>query len=172
MTDCLVEVGRVAGPHGLAGKIRVKTYAGDPSGPLRARTVRLSVEGPVGERRVRDFEVRAAQPQGGFAVFSLDGIDSRDAAQEWSGASVSVFREELPPPGEGEYYWIDLVGCEVVNEAGHRVGEVAALEAGPAHDWLVIRHGEGESLLPMVEEFIREVDVRGRRIVASPPEGW
>jgi 16S rRNA processing protein RimM len=172
MTGSLVEVGRVAGPHGLAGKIRVKTYAGDPSGPLHARTVRLSAEGPGGERRVRDFEVRAAQPQGGFAVFSLDGIDTRDAAREWSGASVSVLREELPPPAEGEYYWVDLVGCEVVTEGGHRVGEVAALEAGPAHDWLVIRREGVESLLPMVAEFIREVDVRGRRIVASPPEGW
>ena len=172
MTDSLVEVGRVTGPHGLAGKIRVKAHAGDSSGLLHVRTVRLSAVGPGEAERVRDFEVRAAQPQGGFAVFLLDGIDTRDAAREWSGASVSVLREELPPPAEDEYYWVDLVGCEVVTEAGHHVGEVAALEAGPAHDWLVVRREGGESLLPMVEEFIREVDVRGRRIVASPPEGW
>ncbi len=172
MMGDLVEVGRVAGPHGLDGKIRVKTHSGDPSGLLDVPAVRLSAEGPGGARRVRDFAVRAAQPQGGFAVFSLDGIDSLEAAKEWSGASVSVDRQELPPPGEGEYYWVDLIGCEVVDAAGDRVGEVAALEAGAAHDWLVIRRGEGESLLPMVEAFIREVDVRGRRIVASPPEGW
>lgn len=172
MTGSLVEVGRVAGPHGLAGKIRVKTYAGDPSGPLHARTVRLSAEGPGGERRVRDFEVRAAQPQGGFAVFSLDGIDTPDAAREWSGASVSVFREELPPPAEDEYYWVDLVGCEVADGEGRPLGVVAGVTEGTAYDWLVVRRGDGEALLPMVEAFIRRVDLAGRRITASPPEGW
>lgn len=172
MTDSLVEVGRVARSHGVEGKIRVKTYSGDPSALLHVRTVRLSAVGPDGAKRVCDFEVRAAKPQGGFAVFSLGGIDSQESAKEWSGAFVSVFREELPPPAEGEYYWVDLIGCEAVDTAGKRVGEIAAMEGGAAHDWLVIRHEDGESLLPMVSAFIREVDVPGRRIVVAPPEGW
>lgn len=172
MTGSLVEVGRVAGPHGVEGKIRVKTYSGDPSGILHVRNVRLSAEGSGGPKRVRDFDVRAARPQGGFAVFSLGGIDSPEAAMEWAGASVSVFRAELPPLEEGEYYWVDLIGCEVVNAAAGRVGEVVAVEGGAAQDWLVIRREEGESLLPMVSAFIREVDVPGRRIVVAPPEGW
>lgn len=171
-TDSLVEVGRVARSHGVEGKIRVRTYSGDPSALLHVRTVRFSKEGSVGAKRVCDFEVRAARPQGGFAVFSLGGIDSRESAREWSGASVSVFREELPPPAEGEYYWVDLVGCDAVDAAGKRVGEIAAVEGGAAHDWLVIRREDGESLLPMVSAFIREVDVPGRRIVVAPPEGW
>jgi 16S rRNA processing protein RimM len=172
MTDSLVEVGRVARPHGVEGKIRVKTHSGDPSALLHVRTVHLSTEGPGGAKRVCDFEVRAAKPQGGFAVFSLGGIDSLEAAMEWSGASVSVFRAELPPLEEEEYYWVDLIGCEAVDAAGKRVGEIAAVEGGPAHDWLVIRREDGESLLPMVSAFIREVDVPGRRIVVAPPEGW
>jgi 16S rRNA processing protein RimM len=56
--------------------------------------------------------------------------------------------------------------------AGERVGEIAAVEPGPAHDWLVVRREDGESPLPMVSAFIREVDVPGRRIVVAPPEGW
>jgi 16S rRNA processing protein RimM len=171
-TGSLVEVGRVARPHGVGGEIRVKTHSGDPSALLHVRTVRLSAEGPGGGKRVCDFEVRAAKPLGGFAVFSLGGIDSQKSAKEWSGASVAVFREELPPPAEGEYYWVDLIGCEAVDAAGERVGEIAAVEPGPAHDWLVVRREDGESPLPMVSAFIREVDVPGRRIVVAPPEGW
>lgn len=167
-----VEVGRVARPHGVEGKIRVKTHSGDPSALSVVRTVRLSAKGSGGVERVRDFEVLAVRPQGGFAVFSLRGIDSPESATEWSGASVSVLREELPPPEEGEYYWADLIGCEAVDASGKRIGDIAALEEGPAHDWLVIRREDGECLLPMVSAFIREVDVPGRRIVVSPPEGW
>jgi len=172
ITDGLVEVGRVARSHGLEGEIRVKTYSGDPSALLHVRTVRMSTEGSDGRKRVCDFEVRAARPRGGFAVFSLGGIDSRESAGEWSGAFVSVFRAELPPPAEDEYYWVDLIGCEAVDAEGNRVGEIAGVEGGAAHDWLVIRREDGESLLPMVSAFVREVDVPGRRIVVTPPEGW
>ena len=62
--------------------------------------------------------------------------------------------------------------ADAVDAAGKRVGEIAAVEGGPAHDWLVIRREDGEYLLPMVSAFIREVDVPGRRIVVAPPEGW
>jgi 16S rRNA processing protein RimM len=102
----------------------------------------------------------------------LGGIDTPEEAKEWSGALVSVLWEELPPPEEGEYYVTDLIGCEVVDAAGVRVGDLVGVEEGPAHDWLVICREEGESLLPMVSEFVREVDVAGRRIVVAPPEGW
>ena len=172
MREAYLEVGRVAGAHGRAGKIRVKAYSGDPSGLLNARTLRLTSENPAKTGRMRDFEVRTAQPQGGFAVLSLGGIDSREAAAEWSGASVSVSRAELPPPEEDEYYWVDLVGCEAVDAVGGRVGKIVAVQGGRAHDWLVIRRDDGEFLLPVVSSFLREVDIPGRRVVVAPPEGW
>ncbi len=172
MTDRRVEVGRVAGSHGVGGKIRVKPFSRDPSGLVAVRSVRLSAEGRGGAKRVGDFEVKTAQPVGGFAVFSLEGIDTPEEAGTWAGAVVSVLREELPALEEGEFYVMDLVGCEVVDAAGDRVGEVIGVEEGPAHDWLAIQREGGESLLPMVSEFIREVDVAGRRIVVAPPEGW
>lgn len=172
MTGRLVEVGRVAGPRGVAGKVRVRTYSGDPSGLSGVRTVRFCADGPGGEPLLRDFPVRTAEPQRGFAVLSLEGIDSPEDARSWSGARIFVSRGELPPPAEDEYYWVDLVGCEVLGASGERIGEVAGLEDGPAHAWLVIRREDGESLLPMVSAFVREVDVSRRRIVAAPPEGW
>jgi 16S rRNA processing protein RimM len=172
LTDRRIEVGRVAGSHGVGGQIRVKPYSNDPSGLLAVRTVRLSAKGGGGAKRVGDFAVKTAKSQGGFAVFSLGGIDTPEEAKEWSGALVSVPWEELPPLEEGEYYVADLIGCEVVDAEGVRVGELVGVEEGPAHDWLVIRREEGESLLPMVSEFVREVDVAGRRIVVAPPVGW
>ena len=151
----------------------MSAFSGDPTGLLSVATVRLrgaAAEGtPPG---ARDFEVRTARPLGGCAVLALAGIGSAEEARAWTGASVEVRRDELPPAGEDEYYWADLVGCDVVDVEGGAIGPVARVEGGPAHDWLVIlRRGE-EAFLPMVGEFIVTVDLPGRRIVASPPAGW
>jgi 16S rRNA processing protein RimM len=178
MKDAFIEVGRVVGTHGVRGKIKVSLFSGDPSSLMAVPRVRLRREALQEGPEERDFELSSAQRVRGCAVLSLEGIGSPREAAAWHGARVCARREDLPPPAEDEYYWTDLIGCEVVDTFGSRIGTVARVEPGPAHDWLAVRRvgagggGEEEALLPVVEAFIREVDVAGRRIVASPPEGW
>lgn len=172
-TDAYIEVGQVVAAHGVAGMLKVKALSGDPSGLLSARVVRLSGKGGKGIPEGREFEVRAAQRSGGCAVFALSGVETVEAARDLAGARVFVPRKDLPPPGEDEYYFADLVGSEVVDADGGPVGQVSSVVHGPAHDWLEIRGAAKEEvLLPFVSEFIREVDMAGRRIVVTPPEGW
>jgi 16S rRNA processing protein RimM len=166
-----IAVGRVTGLHGVGGKIKVAALSGDPSGLLAAKSLR--VDGGREPGAAREYEVVSAHRAGGCAVFTLRGVDSAEAAGALSGAAVSMRRDELPPLPEDEFYWADLVGCAVVDGAGSPIGEVIAVEAGPAHDWLVVRRTGGEEgLLPVVAAFLRSVDVAARRVVATPPEGW
>jgi 16S rRNA processing protein RimM len=153
--------------------LKVKALSGDPTGLLGARILRFSGRGGKGIPEVREFEVKAAQRMGGCAVFSLSGVETVQNARDLVGARVFVPRMDLPPPGEDEYYFADLVGCAVFTPDGGPVGRVSSVVHGPAHDWLEIRgDGKEEALLPFVSEFIREVDMAGRRIVVTPPEGW
>ena len=166
-----LEVGRVVGLHGVRGKIKVAAFSGNVSGLLAANSLRI--DGGREPEAAREYEVVTAHRAGGCAVFSLKGIGTAEAADALSGAVVSMRRDELPPLPEDEFYWADLVGCRVVDEKGSPLGEVIAVEAGPAHDWLVVaRAGGGEGLLPVVAAFLRSVDVAARRVVATPPEGW
>ena len=74
-------------------------------------------------------------------------------------------REELPPTEEGEYYAFQLVGLEVEEEDGRRLGRVANVAAGVANDVLELDSGFA---LPLVEACVREVDLdRGRIVVAA-----
>jgi 16S rRNA processing protein RimM len=171
--DDFLEAGLVVAVHGVEGRIRVKAISGDPAGLLGAGSLRVCGKSGRGIREGRDFEVNAAQRSGGCAVFALNGIDTLDAAKELVGTRVFIRREELPPPGEDEYFVADLVGCSVIGADGGAIGRVEGVVSGPAHDWLSIRRAGGkEALLPVVSEFVREVDVAGRRIVVAPPDGW
>lgn len=172
MTDPYVEVGRVVGTHGVRGKVKVEAWSGDPSGLLSARRVRISSLRAGEGARHRECEVKTALRSGGCAVLLLEGIGSAAEASALRGSTVSMRRSEFPPSGEDEFYWVDLVGCEVADTEGRLLGFVAGVTEGPAHDWLVVRRDRGEELLPLVAAFIRKVDLAGRRITAEPPQGW
>ena len=168
-----LDIGRVTGLHGVRGKIKVAAFSGDPSGVLAAKTLRLSGGRGTAPGAVDDYEVVTAQRAGGCAVFALKGIDTVEAAEPLVKAVVSVRYDELPSLPEDEFYWIDAVGCLVVDETGAPLGEVVAVEPGSAYDFLVVRRSGGEDgYLPVVEAFLRKVDTAARRVVASPPEGW
>jgi len=188
-----LDIGRVTGLHGVRGKVKVAAFSGDPSGVLAARTLRLTGGRPTpagnalpGVPRSRkngghgtapwavgDYDVVTAQRSGGCAVFALSGIDNIEAAAALVKAVVSIRYEELPALPEDEFYWIDAVGCLVVDEEGAPLGEVVAVEPGAAYDFLVVRRPGGEDgYLPLVAAFLRKVDTAARRVVASPPEGW
>lgn len=146
-------------------------HSGDPAGLIRLPRVRL-VGGASGALSGADFEVKEARRSGKrFAVFLLAGIDSAQEAVRWSGAAVLARRKDLPRLAEGEYYVADLVGCEVAAN-GETIGVVTGVTPGPAHDWLAIRRRDGETFLPLVERFVRGVDLAARRIVVDPPAGW
>jgi len=169
----LLDVGRVIGLHGVRGKVKVAAFSGDPAGILAAKTLRLSGGRGTAPGAVGDYEVVTAQRAGGCAVFSLKGIDTLEAAEALVKAVVSVRYEELPPLPEDEFYWVDAVGCLVVDAAGAPLGEVVAVEPGAAYDWLVVRRpGREDGYLPVVAAFLRKVDMAARRVIASPPEGW
>jgi len=168
-----LDIGRVIGLHGVRGKVKVAAFSGDPSGVLAAKTLRLSGGRGTAPGAVGDYEVVTAQRSGGCAVFALSGIDTVEAAEPLVQAVVSVRHEDLPALPEDEFYWIDAIGCLVVDEAGAPLGEVVAVEPGTAYDFLVIRRPGGEDgYLPVVAAFLRKVDTKARRVVASPPEGW
>jgi 16S rRNA processing protein RimM len=168
-----LEIGRVIGLHGVRGKVKVAAFSGDPSGVLAAKALRLTGGRGTPPGVVGTYEVVTAQRTGGCAVFSLRGIDTVGAAEPLVKAVVSVRHDALPSLPEGEFYWIDAVGCLVVDEAGATLGEVVTVEPGAAYDYLVVRRPGGEdAYLPVVEAFLRKIDTAARRVVVSPPEGW
>jgi 16S rRNA processing protein RimM len=87
------------------------------------------------------------------------------------GAELTVRRDELPPPGENEYYAFQLVGLAVQEEGGRELGRVDTVAPGVANDVLELDSGVA---LPLVAACVREVDLGGGRIVvaagfADPP---
>jgi 16S rRNA processing protein RimM len=101
----------------------------------------------------------------------LAGVDDRNAAELLQGCDVAVTREELGPAREGEIFWVDLVGLEVVNRQGEALGRVEELLRTGGADVLVIR-GERERLIPFVASYVLGVDREAKRITVDWEAGY
>ncbi len=167
-----IDIGRVAGHRGNRGAITVRVASGDASRWTALRRVIVSRDGSeAGTERA----VVAARAYRDRLVLELEGIDDANDAARLRGAVVRAPGDEVPELPEGRYWIADLIGIEVLDEDGERIGAVRdVIEAGGSGgaDVLVVLSKDGEeTLVPWVEPIVREVDVASGRIVVRLPEG-
>jgi 16S rRNA processing protein RimM len=157
-----VIVGKVGGLYGVRGWVRLWSFTDPPENLLGYRELELGRQDRWVPARLAE-----ARPHGDGLVGRFEGVADRDAAAELVGAELAVSRDALPPPEEGEYYWADLVGLEVVNRQGVSLGRIREMMATGANDVMVVS-GERERLLPFLPGlFVDEVDLAGGRIIVD-----
>lgn len=156
----MVIMGRIASAHGIRGLVKIQPFTEYLDSLLDYRTWWIGHEhGPWREVRVGQCEAH-----GRTLVAQLPDCPDRTAAEKLKGLLIAVPRSSLPEQEEGEYYWSDLIGLAVVNEAGERFGMVANLLETGANEVLVVRGDSGEILIPFVASAIRRVDLQNETI--------
>ncbi len=143
-----VAVGRVGRPHGLGGAFVVEAASDDPARFAPGARVYVGGEPAV---------VVDAKRAGGRPVIRLDRPVER-------GSEIELPADELPPPGEGEFYAFQLVGLAVEEETGRPLGTVVSVEPGVANDVLELDSGHA---LPLVEDCVLAVEPETGRIVIA-----
>lgn len=161
----LVVIGDLGAAHGVRGEIRLRPF--NPDSPTPGEVAEVFVLG--GEpRRLR---LRRARRHGRAWLLSLDGFDDPERARSLRGRAVAVREVDLAPRGESEYYYYQLVGLEVRDEEGRVRGRVREVLPSPGNDVLAVEADGREHLVPLVEAFVREVDIAAGRIVIRAVEG-
>ena len=155
-------LGRIAGPFGVRGWVKVASYTEPPGQILDFPTWRADLPGMAG-RELRHAEGR---PHGKAFVVRLEGVGDREAAAALGKPELWVDRAELPALKAGEFYRADLVGCEVVNLAGESLGRVDGFLDLPANPVMVVV-GDRERWLPVGPGQLLRVDAGSRRITVD-----
>jgi 16S rRNA processing protein RimM len=156
----MVVMGRVVGPFGLKGWLKVQVFTESPGGLLDHSSWWLGHNGKWDQRQVEE-----SAEHGGVVVVKLVGCDEREVAAALKGWEVAVPRSALPATGEGEYYWSDLLGLRVTNVRSEELGRVRTLLETGANQVLVV-DGERERLIPFVSAVVVSVDLaRGELVV-------
>jgi 16S rRNA processing protein RimM len=163
MDEPTVVVGRITKAHGLRGEVAVQVFSDNPDRFADGATVYL--EGG------RALTVTTARWTGARLLVAFEGVPDRTAAEALRGRSLVVPRSMLPELAEGEYWPHELIGCEVVTEAGRSLGRVTDVIENPANDLWAVDDDGVEVLIPAIREVVTEIDIEGGRIVVRDLPG-
>jgi 16S rRNA processing protein RimM len=161
----LLTVGQIVRPHGVHGECVVEPRTDSPDERFR--------EGAVFTAGPAQLTIATVRPHLGRFLVVFEEIPDRDAAEAVRGTLLELDSAAVPPPDDpDEFLDHQLVGLAVVSLAGVRLGTVARIDHGPAHDMLIVRlEGGREALVPFVKAIVPTVDVGGGRLVIDPPGG-
>jgi len=161
-TPGYVAVGRIVGPWGLHGDLKVESLTDFPQ--------RFAAGGRVCLGGVA-YVIERCRWQRGHALLKLAGIDSATAAEALRHRRLEVPEDELHPLGEGEYYHFQILGLEVRTTTGEVLGRVEQIISTGSNDVYVVRGPRGEVLVPAVDDVVKSVDPAAGRIEVEAVEG-
>ncbi|CAH2791401.1 MAG: 16S rRNA processing protein RimM [uncultured Caballeronia sp.] len=171
--DDAIEVGAVIDAYGLKGWVKIAPHAYAGHGAMLA-TKRLWLVKGNERKAVRCLQSKVHSDT---VVAHFVGCDDRDTAYALRGHSIHVLRSDFPKlTGDDEFYWVDLIGLDVVNDVDVPLGQVAGMIDNGAHSIMRVEFpttakdgspATGEQLIPFVGVYVKTVDQTVRRIVVD-----
>ena len=162
--DRMIRVGYVRRAHGIRGAVIVRVL-GDELGQFTDGH-RLATD----SRRHPELEVVSAAPHKDGLLVVFEQIPDRNQAEELRGTTLFIAAAERRPLDDDEYWPEQLVGLQVVDVDGVRLGLVTDVLSGP-QDRLVVTTDQGERQVPFVAAIVTSVDLAAGVIVVDPPAG-
>lgn len=163
--DRLVLLGAIAGAHGVKGLVKIKSFTGEAEA--------IASYGPLCDKKgQRLFKLTLKGRAGDLLLAAIEGVGDRTTAERLAGTELFVSRAALPPADDGSFYEADLIGLQVVDEAGKSVGQITAFADFGAGPLMAIKDADGkELLLPFAAPVILAVDLGAGEVrVALPKE--
>ena len=178
--DDAIEVGRIVDAWGLKGWLKIQPFASDPQALFSSRRWFLLPSEKAGVARPATLnaglptllKITQVKDHGDVVVALAQEVPDRTAAEALRGARVFIGRGSFPTPDPDEFYWVDLIGLDVVNRDAVSLGSVVGLlDTGPHSVLRVLPAGEtgeeAERLIPFVGAYVDEVSLERRRITVD-----
>ncbi len=174
-----VEVGRIADAWGIKGWFKIIPHSASPEALFSSKRWYLLPPEPragvvaaqAAFQGAQLLRIRVAKEHADSLVAQADGLDDRSGAELLKNCRIFIARSAFPTAAHNEYYWVDLIGCEVVNREGVVMGVVKdLLSTGPQTVIVAQREQDGkaqETLIPFVGAYVDAVQLPERRILVD-----
>lgn len=168
--DNQINMGRIGAAHGIKGSLRIKSYTQNP--------LDLGAYGPLNDEQGNVYTIKNIRPQKTMVIVRFKEVTSRDIAETLNGIELFVAQDKIPANEDEESFYIkDLVGMDVLDEAGTPIGKIIDVPNFGAGDLLEIasknEHGDGFSdatyYLAFTKSNVPQIDFDKHFVKIAPP---
>jgi 16S rRNA processing protein RimM len=164
------QVGKIVNTHGVKGEVKVVTTSDFIDLRLKVGK-KIDVFSPD-DKQHRKLQIASKRLHKNMVLLTFQEIDSMSAAEQLKQWNIKVEETDLHQLAEGEYYFHQIINCEVFIEDGTKLGHIhEILTPGANHVWVVLSHNGKEILLPVIDQVILDVDVDSKRVIVHLMEG-
>lgn len=167
-SDALVPIGKIIGVHGIKGNLKLYAYAESPDSIRSDQTAYLhSADGDS-----KTVTIGWAKPfKRNVMLIGLESNENRTQAESLVGLTLSVAEGVLPPLEADTYYWKDLIGISVYESEGGCLGVLKQILPTGSNDVYIVENEDREILIPALKSVVLSVDLAGKTMTVSLPEG-
>ena len=159
-------IGQINGLFGVQGWVKLFSYAYPRKNILSYQPWHIKVDGVW-----TTLDIVKGREQGKTIVAQLKDVDDREDSRRYIGVELYIEKSQLPQLAQGEYYWDELTGLEVINNQGIVLGTISYMIDTGANNVMVV-NGKKEHWVPYIEPFLISIDMDKRQILVDWDEDF
>ncbi|WP_430536167.1 ribosome maturation factor RimM [Listeria rocourtiae] len=166
----MFNVGKIVNTHGLMGEVRVisQTDFADERFAQGSELFLFAKGGKKPEKLI----IKTHRKHKNFDLLTFEGIIGINNVERMRDGMLKVPESQLGELEENEYYFHEIVGCEVYTEEGELLGEISEILTPGANDvWVVQKKGQKDKLVPYIADVVKSVNIKDKKITISVMEG-
>ena len=164
-----LKVGKIVNTHSLKGEVKVISSTDFEEQRFEKGTELLITRG---NQVVKEVTVESYRTHKNNLLVKFVGIDSIEEAEKLKNLQIKIDSENIGELEENEFYFHEIIGCEVFDENGKSLGEISEILTPGANDVWVIKTQNGkEILIPYIEDVVKKIDVENKKIDIEVMEG-
>ena len=163
----LLRIGVVTTTHGIKGEVKVFPTTDDIKRFKKCdEVILITKEGNI------TLHVESVKYFKNMVILKFKQYDNINDILKFKGLDLLVSRENAIPLGEDEYFIVDLIGCNVVDEEKNYIGELVDVMETGANGVYVVKTPEGrEVLFPVIEQCVLNKDIENKTITVHVMKG-
>ena len=164
-----LKVGKIVNTHSLKGEVKVISSTDFEEERFKKGSKLLITRG---NQLIREVVVQSYRNHKNFLLVKFEGIDSVEEAEKLKNLQIKIDSDEVGELEENEFYFHQIIGCEVFDENDKNLGEIIDILTPGANDVWVIKGENGkEILIPYIEDVVKKIDLTNKKVNIEVMEG-
>lgn len=163
-------VGKIVNTQGIRGELRIISSTDFPEERFKIGA-KLYIDDPNRNDKI-EVTVKSHRLHKNFHLLKFEGYSNINEVEHFKGRELFVHEEMLSELDDGEFYYYEIIGCDVFSEQGEHIGKVKEILSTGANDvWVIAREGKKDALIPYIDDVVKQVDVDEKKITIHVLEG-